>query len=239
MTLAFDGQAKIVTITASTTLNVKDLWSRWVDWLLTSDNSKYPLAMSQVGGDVIDQQAGTSIPAYIYLLNGWKIRPMEADHTLKVTEGILLTVDSSDPFIDTEGAYTVRVNYQQPVQAITVSTGGGGGLTQDEHDQLMGLPVGTLTTQEHDQLMALPLDTLTTEEHNQLMGIQAELESLIIEGQLTFPQAMRLMLAVLAGKSTGGGTPEVRFRDLADAKDRIIAAVDDDGNRTAMTRDAT
>jgi hypothetical protein len=29
-----------------------------------------------------------------------------------------------DPFIDTNGNYVVRVNYQQPVQAITVATGG-------------------------------------------------------------------------------------------------------------------
>lgn len=129
MALSFDGTNKLITITTSTTLDVKDLWSRWVDWWLTSDNSKYGLAMEQVGGNDIDTVAGTSIPIYIYLLNGWKIRPKEANHTLAVTEAILLTDDSSDPFVNTTGAYMVRVNYQQPVQALTVATGGGGGAT--------------------------------------------------------------------------------------------------------------
>lgn len=135
--LSFDGETKIITITTVNTLDVKDLWSRWVDWMLTSDNSKYALAMTQVGGNDIDISQGTTIPIYIYLLNGWKIKPREANHTLVVTSGILLTSDSSDPFMDTTGAYTVRVNYQQPVQVVTVSTGGAGGLTQEQNGQLM------------------------------------------------------------------------------------------------------
>ena len=132
MALSFDGTTKIVTITTDTTLDVKDLWSRWVDWVLTSDNSKYLPAMRQTGGDDIDVVAGTSIPVYIYLLNGWKIKPKEANHTLAVTNAILLTDDGSDPFTNTTGSYMVRVNYQQPVQAIGVATGGGGGSTASD-----------------------------------------------------------------------------------------------------------
>lgn len=124
MALAFDGVTKKVTITTDTTLNVLDLWSRWVDWWLTSDNSKYGLAMEQVGGNDIDAGAGTSIPIYIFLKDGWKVVPKEADHTLAVTAGILLVDGGGDPFDDTTGAYTVRINYQQPVQAIGVATGG-------------------------------------------------------------------------------------------------------------------
>ncbi len=127
MALSFNGVTKVISITTDTTLDVMDLWSRWVDWFLTDDNSKYELAMSQVGGNDIDVVAGTSIPIYIYLLNGWKIKPKEASHTLAVTNGILLTDDSSDPFTNTSGTYMIRINYQQPVQALTVATGGGGG----------------------------------------------------------------------------------------------------------------
>jgi len=124
MSLAFNGVTKEITITTDTTLNVLDLWSRWVDWWLTGDNSKYGLAMEQVGGNDIDVGSGTSIPIYIFLLGGWKVRPKEADHTLAVTAGILLVSGGGDPFLDTTGAYTVRINYQQPVQAIGVATGG-------------------------------------------------------------------------------------------------------------------
>jgi hypothetical protein len=51
--------------------------------------------------------------------------------------------------------------------------------------------------------------------------------------------AIKLMLAVLTGKSSGGGTATIVFRDVNDAKNRISATVDADGNRTAVgTRDA-
>ena len=124
MALAFDGAAKTITISAVNTLDVRDLWSRWVDWFLTSDNSKYGIAMSNLGGDDIDAGAGTKIPIYNFLVNGWKIRPREANHTLNVTNGILLVDGGGDPFINTLGAFTVRINYQQPVQAISFATGG-------------------------------------------------------------------------------------------------------------------
>lgn len=61
----------------------------------------------------------------------------------------------------------------------------------------------------------------------------------VIEGSITFKGAMRLMLAVLAGKSSGGGTSTITFRDVADAKARVTATVTVDGNRTAITRDIT
>jgi uncharacterized protein (DUF1786 family) len=47
------------------------------------------------------------------------------------------------------------------------------------------------------------------------------------------------MLAALAGKASGGGTVTVKFRDHADAKDRITATVDASGNRSAVTLDGT
>jgi len=127
MALSFDGTAKIITLTSGTTVvSVRDLWSRWVDWFLTDDNSKYLPAFVNVGGDDIDQSAGTKIPIYAFLMNGWKIKPQEANHTLTISDGILLVNGGGDPFNNTMGAYTVRINYQQPVQAISFSAEGGG-----------------------------------------------------------------------------------------------------------------
>lgn len=127
MGYVFDGATKVITLTSGTvSMDVRDLWSRWVDWFQTSDNSKWPLPFEQIGGEDISVSAGTKIPTYLFMQNGWKIKPQEANHTLKVSGGIL--VDSSgDPFISTTGAFVVRVVYEQPVQAITVATGGGGG----------------------------------------------------------------------------------------------------------------
>lgn len=128
-----DGPSKTITLTTGTvSVSVRDVWSRWVDWFLTSDNSKYLPAFKSVGGDDIDASQGTKIPIYSFLENGWKIKPQESNHTLSVTDGILLVNGGGDPFINTIGAYTVRINYQQPVQAISFSTSGGGNNMWDQ-----------------------------------------------------------------------------------------------------------
>jgi hypothetical protein len=128
MTIQFDGQSKIISLsTGTTSLSIRDLWSRWVDWLSISDNSKYPIAMEQVGGNPIDTAEGIYIPIFIFLKNSWKLRPQEANHTLTVSDGIIVVEGGGDPFVATLGTYTIRVNYRQPVQALTVATGGGSG----------------------------------------------------------------------------------------------------------------
>lgn len=57
----------------------------------------------------------------------------------------------------------------------------------------------------------------------------------VVEGTLTFEQFQRIMFAALAGKSTGGGSSSVAFKDIAGSGDRINATVDSNGNRTAIT----
>jgi hypothetical protein len=109
---------------------VNQAYSLWKDDILTGANSQYDFAFTALGGDSVG--GANSIPPYTFLSNGWKIRPFEGNYTLGVVDGILVTDDNSDPFVDTLGAYTVRINYQQPVQAIAVSTGGGGGATPAE-----------------------------------------------------------------------------------------------------------
>ena len=117
---------KTITLTTGTTsVSVRDVWSRWVDWFLTGDNSKFLPAFEQVGGNDIDIAQGTKIPIYAFLVNGWKLKPQESNHTLTINDGILLVNGGGDPFLNTTGAYTVRINYQQPVQAISFTVGGG------------------------------------------------------------------------------------------------------------------
>lgn len=57
----------------------------------------------------------------------------------------------------------------------------------------------------------------------------------IIEGTYTAEQVMQVMVAALAGKSSGheSGTP--KYRDLGDTKDVIDAATDVNGNRSSVT----
>lgn len=70
------------------------------------------------------------------------------------------------------------------------------------------------------------------------VGVAAILDD-VIEGTTTFRQMLRIFMAALAGKSAGGGTVTLTFRDLADSKDRITATVDVNGNRSTMVLDGT
>lgn len=119
MGYAFDGAAKRVTLTPGTTqIVLADLWSRWKDWVLAGNAQHLP-AFDTVGGDI------AAIPLYLFPVNGWKIVPQAANHTLSVTGGILATADDSDPFVDPVGTFKIRINREAPAIAIGYSTTGG------------------------------------------------------------------------------------------------------------------
>lgn len=69
--------------------------------------------------------------------------------------------------------------------------------------------------------------------------IQAGVFGGIIEGTYDLQEMLRLIAAVLFGKSAGGGTATITFRDTGDTKDRITATVDVNGNRSVVTLDET
>ena len=61
----------------------------------------------------------------------------------------------------------------------------------------------------------------------------------VLEGGLTSAEMMRIIFAMAANKSAGGGTTTITFRDKGDSKNRIVATVDSQGNRTAVTVDGS
>lgn len=123
MAYTFNGTTKRITLSTGTvTLDLVDLHSRWKDWVLAG-NAECLLAFSTVGGEI------TEIPLYLFMQNGWLIVPQSANHTLTVTNGILVGQGSADPFTDPAGAYKIRINRQTPGIAIGYSTTGGSGPT--------------------------------------------------------------------------------------------------------------
>lgn len=76
---------------------------------------------------------------------------------------------------------------------------------------------------------------LDASQDTKLTRIHALLD--VIENGNDHAELMRLMAAALLGKATGAATTEMKFRDLADTKDRITATVDENGNRSAVTLD--
>lgn len=60
-----------------------------------------------------------------------------------------------------------------------------------------------------------------------------------VETGVTLRQAQRLILSALVGKLSGAATTTITIRNTADNKSRVIATVDSDGNRSAVTLDTT
>ena len=111
------------------------------------------------------------------------------------------------------------------------------GITQAGADKVWGTAARALTDKAGFSLAAdqsaVTIGTVNTIAAGGIDGIWDE----VIEGALTGRHVMKLNLAALAGKSAGGGTATITFRDNADGKDRITATVDADGNRSAVVLD--
>lgn len=133
--MTFDGANKRI-ILNSTSVTASEIWSRYMDWLAAdSNNAKWGLAMTQIGGD--DLGSGLFVPIYVFLQNGWRVRPMESSHQLTIT-GNLFVAEGGSPLVNTLGNYNVIAQYTVPVQAQAMATSGGsGGLTSEQAAQLM------------------------------------------------------------------------------------------------------
>lgn len=74
------------------------------------------------------------------------------------------------------------------------------------------------------------------------VNYQADAFGIFAKGDIdgyTLEDAMKLMLAAMAGKLSGGGTTTITIRAADDSKTRITATVDASGNRSTLTLDAT
>lgn len=128
MAVTFDPATKRI-ILDSASVTAEQIFSRWEDWALLSDNAKYGAVMTHVGGD--DLGGGLFIPNYIFLQNGWRVRPMEASHTLIIT-GNLFVDGGGVPVVNTLGAFNVAIQYTVPVQAQGIATSGTTGPSAED-----------------------------------------------------------------------------------------------------------
>jgi len=65
-------------------------------------------------------------------------------------------------------------------------------------------------------------------------AVDAVLDEVVV-GTYTMRQLLAVMAAAMAGKVSGGGTSTITFRGINDASDVIVATVDANGNRSAVT----
>jgi hypothetical protein len=74
--------------------------------------------------------------------------------------------------------------------------------------------------------------TIVKDDNSQILTTAA------IDGY-TLEEALKLCASVLAGKVSGAGTNTITFRAVDDSKDRVVATVAGEGNRTSVTIDVT
>ena len=111
-------------------------------------------------------------------------------------------------------------------QTLAVASGAGD-VSATSVRTAVGLASANLDTQ---------LDAIPTAAENAigLLDVSAGVET-----GLTVRQYFRLVASALFGKASGLGTTTAVFRDFGDTKNRLSATVDANGNRSAVTRDAT
>lgn len=147
----------------------------------------------------------------------------------------ILVLDMSDNSVVVNSASMSEVGYgfykynfsgYDNTKDYAIRCDGGSGLEDPERYTFAGNDSGSvesaiasLSTDVGD----VPSDTVT--------ALFAE----IVENGLSFSDAIKLLMSVLAAKSAGGGTTTITFRDMADTKNRITATVDSNGNRSAVT----
>ena len=117
MALTFDGPNKLI-ILDSADVSVQEVYSRWVDWIAQADNLKYLPAIRYVGGDAISAVKNLGIT--YFMTNGWRIRPMEANHRLTISGNLYTDPSGESPFVDTLGAYNVTI--EMSVSSLVDST---------------------------------------------------------------------------------------------------------------------
>lgn len=103
----------------------EDLWSRWMDWYLTGDNSKYPQALRITGGDPIG--GGQYIGNYLFFRNdlGWRGVPPTIDGVTVAINGAFYGENQELPImVNNPGQETDLIINRSSL--VTNTTGGSG-----------------------------------------------------------------------------------------------------------------
>lgn len=133
--VTFNGSTKIISVNSGiTSLDAKDLYSWWKEWVL-EDNAHFPLAMTAIGGDPIG--SGLYTGTTFFIMNGWLIRPYAGNHTLTIN-GNLFGNDGAEIITPVLGSYTVGVQFRNSAQAQGISTSSSpAGLTTAQETKLL------------------------------------------------------------------------------------------------------
>ena len=124
------------------TATTEAIYAAWLVWAAVPANSSYLPAFRLVGGDSIGD--GVSIATYYFLLNDWKVRPMESTHTLTLI-GNLVILGGGDQIVPTLGNFNVLVKLLMPAAAQSINTSGTLLTTTQIADAVWNVPVTSFT----------------------------------------------------------------------------------------------
>jgi hypothetical protein len=89
-----------------------DMYSDWKEAILANNAGGEKQAMDAAGGNIIDPVTLQALGTTYFLLNGYKIRPHEADHTLTITGNIFSQPAGLPLFTPTAGSFTVALIFK-------------------------------------------------------------------------------------------------------------------------------
>lgn len=148
------------------------------------------------------------------------------------------SVNTIDDFIDTEIATlvsnvaTILTAVDTEVAAIKTKTDQLTFTIANRLDcQVYGMENGTITSAVI-ATGAIDADALSTDAIDEIWDE-------IMEGTVTARQSLRLANSANGADTSGGGTAQFTLRDIADTKNRVVATVDADGNRSITSMDLT
>jgi len=117
--ISFDGPNRIITLDPNQFVySIQYIYSRWLDWAALSNNTTFPIAFRQSGGDPIG--GGVFVGVYFFLQNtdGWRIKPPEQNGTYSIA-GNLYPEDPAIVFLNpTTGTFStsIRIDSSQSTQ---------------------------------------------------------------------------------------------------------------------------
>jgi len=131
------------------------------------------------------------------------------------------------------------------IAQMTASISASGTVTTADLGNILNMAAGlsangTLTTTDLITLINMSADISNAADGLTAAGISTELlDSQDIETGYSMREALRIILSAVGGKVSGAETTTITFRNVTDDKDRIVATVDANGNRSAVTLDVS
>ncbi len=199
--------------------------------------NKYTFVMPQKAGGIKSFREAEGEATATLLLVGGKNAVGTADGVAMVTGTAQLVVSGQGT---ADGVATVSGNLQAALNGAGSSAGAATASgTIGALAWAVGTAAGVATTSAvryaTGQLQGSIAPAVTLDAANFSTYLLDEED---IETGMTLRQAMRLIAAATGGKVSGGGTTTITFSNaVADDQSRIVATVDNDGNRTAITYD--